>query len=101
MLLQADPTIQYAIGVEGNWWKSPLAAADLGIDSPYNTYLYADLPPGPIANPSLSALLAVANPQESDFLFFVADCAPGSRGQHLFSETYNEHLVNVGRCHSG
>ncbi len=101
MLLQADPTIQYAIGVEGSWWKSPLSADDLSVDSPYNTYLYADLPPGPIANPSLSAIQAVASPQESDFLFFVANCAAGSRSRHLFSETYDEHLANVARCSGG
>lgn len=101
MLLQADPTIQYAIGVEGNWWKSPLAAADLSVDSLYNTYLYPGLPPGPIASPGRSAIQAVATPQESDFLFFVADCTPASRGKHLFSETYDEHLVNVGRCNIG
>lgn len=99
MQLQADATVQYAIGNQTTgWWKSPLSAADLTADSPYNTYLYPALPPGPIANPGLSALEAVATPQESDYIFFVADCAPGSAGQHLFSVTYEEHVVNVGRC---
>jgi UPF0755 protein len=99
MQLQADATVQYAIGNQTNgWWKSPLSAVDLTADSPYNTYLYPALPPGPIANPGLSALQAVAQPQESDFIFFVADCAPGSEGQHLFSVTYEEHLLNVTRC---
>jgi UPF0755 protein len=98
MHLQADPTVQYAIGAEGGWWKSPLSADDLTADSLYNTYLYPDLPPGPIANPDLSALQAVATPQESSFIFFVANCAIGSRSQHLFSETYEEHLANVARC---
>lgn len=97
MHLQADPTVQYAIGTEAVWWKSPLTAVDLTADSAYNTYLYPGLPPGPIANPSLSAIQAVAEPQESRFIFFVADCTAGSRG-HLFSETYEEHLVNVARC---
>lgn len=101
MHLQADPTVQYAIGNGSQWWKSPLSAVDLTADSFYNTYLYAGLPPGPIANPSLTAIQAVANPQESNFIFFVADCGPGSAGRHLFSETYEEHLVNVGRCHGG
>jgi UPF0755 protein len=98
MLLQADPTVQYAIGSEGLWWKSPLAAEDLAVNSPYNTYLYPDLPPGPITNPGLLALQAVAAPQESGYIFFVADCTPGAGGRHLFSETYEEHLVNAGRC---
>jgi UPF0755 protein len=98
MLLQADATVQYATGSESLWWKSPLTAVDLTADSPYNTYLYPELPPGPIANPGLAALQAVANPQESDFIFFVADCAPGAAGKHLFSVTYEEHLVNVARC---
>jgi UPF0755 protein len=101
MLLQADPTIQYAIGVEGAWWKSPLDISDISANSPYNTYLHPGLPPGPIANPSLSAIQAVATPQTSDFLFFVADCTPGSRGRHLFSKTYDEHLANVGLCNIG
>ena len=99
MQLQADATVQYAIGNATNgWWKSPLSADDLTADSPYNTYLSPALPPGPIANPGLSALQAVAEPLESDFIFFVADCTPGANGQHLFSVTYEEHLVNVGRC---
>ena len=63
MPLQADPTVQYALGYQeaaGAWWKSPLAAADLAVDSPYNTYLVNGLPPGPIANPGLASLEAVA-----------------------------------------
>ncbi|MFZ0546389.1 MAG: endolytic transglycosylase MltG [Candidatus Promineifilaceae bacterium] len=101
MLLQADATVQYAIGNEDLWWKSPLSANDLTADSPYNTYIYPDLPPGPIANPGLSALQAAAAPEESDYLYFVADCSPGAGGQHLFSATYEEHLVNVARCSGG
>jgi UPF0755 protein len=99
MQLQADATVQYAVGSQqAGWWKSPLSAVDLTVDSPYNTYLYPALPPGPIANPGLAALRAVAEPVESDYIFFVADCAPGSTGRHLFSITYEEHLVNVARC---
>jgi UPF0755 protein len=99
MLLQADATVQYAVA-DGNrnWWKSPLSAVDLTADSPYNTYLYPALPPGPIANPGLSALEAVAEPAETTYLFFVADCVDEASGRHLFSETYEEHLVNVARC---
>ncbi|MCI0581035.1 MAG: endolytic transglycosylase MltG [Chloroflexi bacterium] len=99
--LEADPTIQYALGYQAatdQWWKSPLFQVDLELDSPYNTYLYPGLPPGPIANPGLAALEAVAFPAETDYLFFVADCAAAIPGSHLFSATYEEHLANVERC---
>lgn len=101
MPLQADPTVQYALGYDeatGVWWKSPLEATDLAIESPYNTYQVSGLPPGPIANPGLASLEAVANPAAVDYLFFVLDCAAATPGQHLFSVTYEEHLVNVERC---
>ena len=57
MKLETDPTVQYALGfnpTQNTWWTNPLSFADLEIDSPYNTYLYAGLPPAPIANPSLA-----------------------------------------------
>ena len=99
MPLQADPTVQYALGfVDGTWWKAPLSAADLQVNSPYNTYLVPTLPPGPISNPSLASLLAVANPADVDYLFFVLDCAAATPGAHAFSVTYEEHLANVTRC---
>ena len=99
MPLQADPTVQYALGfVDGTWWKAPLSAADLQVNSPYNTYLIPGLPPGPISNPSLASLLAVANPADVDYLFFVLDCAAATPGAHAFSVTYEEHLANVTRC---
>lgn len=99
MRLQADPTVQYAVGYDsatGSWWKSPLSEADLNLDSPYNTYQVEGLPPGPIANPGLAALEAVARPAVTNALYFVADC--GREGAHLFSETYEEHLLNVQQC---
>jgi UPF0755 protein len=99
--LQADPTVQYALGYQADqelWWKSPLSATDLEIDSPYNTYRYSGLPPAPISNPGLEALEAVANPIDSDFLFFVVDCNSEIEGAHVFSRTYDEHLTNVERC---
>ncbi len=97
MPLQADATVQYVIGRPGAWWKVPLSAADLQTNSPYNTYQANGLPPGPIANPALDSLQAVATPAESDFLYFVVDCVAGD-GRHLFAVTYEEHLVNVARC---
>lgn len=99
ILLQADPTVQYAVGFSvetDNWWKSPLSQADLDLDSAYNTYLYSGLPPGPIANPSLASLEAVADPAGTTYLFFVADCT--NPGAHLFAETYDQHLINVENC---
>ena len=101
MPLQADPTVQYAIGYQpesGNWWKAPLYFADLEINHPYNTYIIEGLPPGPIANPGLASLEAVANPEQTDFLFFVVDCESNPPGRHVFSRTYDEHLANVARC---
>lgn len=101
MTLGADPTVQYAAGydaVGNSWWKVPLYMSDLEFDSPYNTYLYPGLPPGPIAAPSLGALQAVANPTASDFLFFVADCRAEVAGTHSFSVTFDEHLAKVQAC---
>lgn len=101
MRLEADPTVQYPLGYQAetdSWWKSPLWLVDLELDSPYNTYRYAGLPPGPIANPSLSSLEAVAFPAETPFIFFVADCQAAVPGSHAFSVTYEEHLANVQRC---
>ena len=71
MTLGSDPTIQYALGfdsVQNTWWKNPLSLADLKFDSPYNTYIYAGLPPAPISNPSLDALQAVAFPEVSHII---------------------------------
>lgn len=99
MRLQADPTVQYAVGfdpVTDSWWKSRLTRADLQLPSPYNTYVHEGLPPGPIANPGLSSLEAAAYPMPSNELFFVADCEQD--GAHLFSETYEQHVTNVERC---
>ncbi len=90
--LEADPTVQYALGFAQNWWKAPLSYADLEIASPYNTYLYAGLPPTPICNPSQSALEAVAFPAQSNYFYFRARC-DGS-GLHAFAETFAEHLAN-------
>jgi UPF0755 protein len=96
MALGADPTIQYALGFDassGSWWKSPLSADDLAVDSLYNTYKNPGLPPGPIASPSLSALQAVANPAQTAYLYFRARC-DGS-GRHAFAETFEQHLKNA------
>lgn len=96
MRLDADPTVQYALGFQNQrktWWKSPLSLEDLKVNSPYNTYLHRGLPPGPICNPGLQALRAVAFPTESSYLYFRAAC-DGS-GRHLFAKTFEEHLRNA------
>jgi len=95
MKLDADPTVQYALGyspLQQSWWTSPLTLIDLQVNSPYNTYLNPGLPPSPIANPSLDALRAVAYPEETNFLFFRAKC--DRSGSHVFSESFEEHLSN-------
>jgi UPF0755 protein len=87
MKLQADPTVQYLL--PGGWRR--LLYQDLQIDSPYNTYKYPGLPPGPINNPGRAAILAALYPKEHNYLFFVAD----GKGGHLFAKNYSEHLHNV------
>ncbi|MCI0554595.1 MAG: endolytic transglycosylase MltG [Anaerolineae bacterium] len=96
MKLDSDPTIQYALGYDilaQTWWKNPLSLVDLQFNSPYNTYIYSGLPPAPIANPSLSALHAVAFPAETPYYFFRARC--NDSGFHQFAETFEEHLENT------
>lgn len=91
MPLQSDTTIQYILGVQ----KKEISIADTKIDSPYNTYLYAELPPGPIASPSISTINAVLDPKPTNYLYFVADL----EGHHHFTETYQDHLKEIERIH--
>ena len=95
MALEADPTVQFALGAQpdGTWWKLALTYDDLEIDSPYNTYRYAGLPLGPIANPGLESLKAVAFPDQTNELYFRTLC-DGSGG-HAFAVTFDEHLNNA------
>ncbi len=95
MTLGSDPTVQYALGYDSihqTWWTNPLGLDDLKIDSPYNTYIYAGLPPAPIANPGLEALRAVAFPEVSPYYYFQAAC--DNPGYHTFAKTFEEHLAN-------
>lgn len=84
MRLQADPTIQYLIPGP----KIRLRARHLDIDSPYNTYKYRGLPPGPINSPGKDAILAALRPDTTNYLYFVAK----GDGSHVFSKTHQEHL---------
>jgi UPF0755 protein len=96
MKLDSDPTVQYALGyqsTEKTWWANPLSVADLQVSSLYNTYQNPGLPPGPISNPGINALKAVAFPEQTPYYYFRAKC-DGSK-QHVFSETYDQHVKNA------
>lgn len=95
MPLQIDATIQYALPE----YKEQLTFDDLEIDSPYNTYKIAGLPPTPIANPGLAAIQAAADPAGVDYLYYVAK-GDGS-GEHYFSTTYKEFLQNKAKAAAG
>jgi UPF0755 protein len=95
MYLQADPTVQYAMGYQpetGQWWKTPVTLEEYeNVNSPYNTYLYPGLPPGPICSPGADSILAVLQPAQTPYLFFVAR----GDGSHVFAETLEEHERNI------
>ena len=93
MPLQADPTVQYAIQLQTGARKPRLIFADYRVKSPYNTYLFAGLPPGPVGNPGRKSLEAVVNPASVPYLYFVAT----GDGRHTFSRTYGEHLRAIAR----
>ena len=88
MRLEADPTVQYSLP-DGP--KRRLTYSDLKYQSPYNTYLKKGLPPGPINNPGMNAILAALYPEEHKFLYFVAK----GDGSHVFAENYEQHKKNV------
>lgn len=90
MNLQIDATLQYAKGAntKGNWWQA-VVPKDKYVSSAYNTYAHPGLPPGPIANPSLAAVLAALNPVQTSCLFYFHD----SHGNFHCSDTYKQHVV--------
>jgi len=95
MLLQADPTVVYSKKLLTNDFDQIIKRVylkDLKLDSPYNTYMYKDLPPGPIAMPDISSIEAVLNPEKHNYIFF---CASVERmGYHEFAENLAQHNVN-------
>jgi UPF0755 protein len=92
MALQCDPTVIYALRLAGGY-RGNLTRADLTVDSPYNTYRYPGLPPGPIAAPGLASLQAAVRPASVDYLYFVSR----NDGSHVFARTLAEHNQNVRR----
>jgi len=95
--------VQYAMGYQpaaNQWWKTPVFLEEYSrVDSPYNTYLYPGIPPGPIASPGLGSIRAVLYPEEHNYVFFVA--TPDGSGAHVFAETWDEHVQNVRRYQQG
>src|SRR5690554_673564 len=95
MLLQADPTVIYALKRESGDYDQVIKRVlykDLDLDSPYNTYKYAGVPPGPIAMPDISSVDAVLNPEKHDYYYFVADVT--NFGYHKFAKSLSQHNVN-------
>lgn len=90
MALYADPTIIYGLKLEGRW-DGNLRRQDLQIESPYNTYRVAGLPPTPICSPRLASLEAAARPSDEPYLYFVSR----NDGSHVFARTLAEHNRNV------
>ena len=96
MKLDIDATIQYALGyipAEKSWWKKEITLEDLEIDSPYNTYKNPGLPPTPIANPGLKAILAVLEAPKTDYLYYIAD----KTGKSHFAVSFEEHARNIAK----
>ncbi len=96
MKLDIDATIQYALGyipAEKSWWKKEITLEDLEIDSPYNTYKNPGLPPTPIANPGLKAILAVLEAPKTDYLYYIAD----KTGKSHFAISFDEHAKNIAK----
>jgi UPF0755 protein len=94
--LATDPSVIYASLLRGKF-DGTIRQSDLQLDSPYNTYKYAGLPPGPIANPGVTALQAAMHPTQTDYLYFVANNAGG----HNFARTIEEHNHNVSEYRKG
>ncbi|MDW7982612.1 MAG: endolytic transglycosylase MltG [Thermomicrobium sp.] len=100
MPLQADPTVQYALGSADNWWPPLESLRDLAaVQSPYNTYRNPGFPPTPICNPGRAAIEAALAPAQTDYLYFVTR-GDGS-GAHVFARTYEEHVRNIREQHGG
>lgn len=98
MALQIDATVQYALNYQEDtksWWKKELTADDLKINSAYNTYKNAGLPPTPISNPGLSAIKSALNPAKTDYLYYISDPS-GNLRYSTTLEGHNQNIKNYG-----
>jgi UPF0755 protein len=93
MPLMTDPSVIYGLELTGRW-RGTIYQSDLSRDTPYNTYLHAGLPPGPVANPGTRSLRAAMEPAKTDYLYFVAAGA-NPQGRSLFARTLDEQQTNV------
>jgi UPF0755 protein len=93
MPLMTDPAVIYGLELKGQW-RGSIYASDLKRDTPYNTYLHAGLPPGPVANPGIKSLRAAMEPAHTNYLYFVA-AGVNPQGNSLFAATLKEHDRNV------
>ena len=98
MPLQTDPSVIYGLELAGKW-RGTIYASDLTRDTPYNTYVHAGLPPGPVANPGVPSLRAAIDPAKTNYLYFVA-AGTDAQGHALFAETLDEHNRNVAEYRS-
>lgn len=92
MILNADPTVQYAVGRPGDWWPQ-LTSGQEDAASPYNTYTHGGLPPTPICNPGLSSIKAALAPAKTNYLYFVAK----GNGYHAFAQTLAQQNANIAK----
>ena len=98
MPLMTDPSVIYGLQVQ-HLWRGSIYASDLKRDTPYNTYLHAGLPPGPVANPGMRSLRAAMEPAQTDYLYFVA-AGDNPQGRSMFASTLEEHDRNVAEYRS-
>ncbi len=94
MGLNIDSTIQYALGYQANqksWWKKGVSLSDLKINSPYNTYIHAGLPPTPISNPGFDTMQAVTDAPSTNYIYYVSD----KTGHNHYARTLSEHNANI------
>jgi UPF0755 protein len=96
MVLNADPTVQYAIGFQAaskQWWPVVPLEQYAKVDSPFNTYIYSGLPPAPICEPSLNSILSALDPASTDYFYFLAK----GDGTHVFARTLDEQNANLAK----
>jgi UPF0755 protein len=94
MKLDIDATLQYILGFQKDqkrWWKEGLTNQDKQLNSPFNTYKVAGLPPGPISNPGIASLKAALNPSSSPFFYYITDAS----GINRYAKTLEEHEANI------